>query len=346
MLKNIPVYLFSALLTVVSLSASAQETDSLKTDTVKTDTVKIDTALLNKYHIDAPKNSLPVRTRTIQVKQEMIPVTLLDYHVNYWRKWMTLAINFNQSSFSNNYVSGGANAIAVAGEFEYRSEYHKGTLDYNTDLHFWYAKSKNKGQGSRKTNDRIYFDNKLATQLSKSWFFFGSLTFESQFDKGYNYNRDGSLTLISNFMAPGYLTESIGFECKPSSWFDLRIGTGTARQTFLVNDTLYKNLNGNNYGVPKGKKFHNDLAFQMVTTIDKYLDQKKALHLTTRYALFIPYEKNIKFITHRVDAGLSARVTRLVSCSVNGTFIYDRSVKPDPQGSEGLALGIAYHFPY
>ncbi|GAA4103274.1 DUF3078 domain-containing protein [Mucilaginibacter panaciglaebae] len=341
MLKNISGYFFLGLLTVASLSASAQNTDSLKKDSVK-----IDTALLNKYHIDAPKNSLPVRTRTIQVKQELIPVTLLDYHVSYWRKWISLNIAFNQSSFSNNYVSGGANAIAVGGDFEYRSEYKRGTLDYVTDLHLWYAKSKNKGQGARKTNDRIYFDNKLATQLSKSWFFFGSLTFESQFDKGYNYNRNGSLTLISDFLAPGYLTESIGFECKPSPWFDLRIGTGTARQTFLVNDTLYKNLGGNNYGVPKGKKFHNDLAFQMVTTIDKYLDQRKTLHLTTRYALFIPYEKNIKFITHRVDAGLSAQVTRLVSCAVNGTFVYDRSVKPDPQASEGLSLGITYRFPY
>lgn len=341
MLKNIPGYLLLALLSVVSISASAQNTD-----TVKKSDVKIDTALLNRYHIDPHKNALPVRSRTIQIKQELIPVTMLDYHVSYWRKWITLGVNFNQSSFSNNYAAGGANAIAVGGNFEYKSEYRKGSLDYVTDLQMRYAKAKNKGQAARKSDDWLFFDNKLATQMSKSWFFFGSITFQSQFDNGYNYNSDGSLTLNSQFMAPGYLTESIGFEYKPKPWFDLRIGTGTARQTFLVNDTLYKHNGGNNYGVPQGKKFYNDLAFQMVQTTDAFLDSKHTLRFSERYALFVPYQKNVKFISHRVDATLYAQVTRMVNVSFNTTFIYDRSSRRDPQASEGLALGLIYRFPY
>ena len=89
-------------------------------------------------------------------------------------------------------------------------------MDFTTETNLIYGISKNQGQGSRKTNDRIFFDNKLASQVSKKWFFFGSLTFESQFSAGYNYsNPDGTDAqnpyLISDFMAPGYLTESIGF---------------------------------------------------------------------------------------------------------------------------------------
>lgn len=346
MLKNIPGYFLSALLTVASLSASAQNTDSLKKDSVK-----IDTALLNKYHIDAPKNSLPVRNRSIQIKQELIPVTMLDYHISYWRKWITLGINFNQSSFSNNYAAGGANAMAIGGNFEYKAEYRKGTLDYVTDLQMRYAKAKNKGQGARKSDDWLLFDNKIATQLSKSWFFFGSLTFQSQFDQGFNYDytfADGhhGPSIISQFMAPGYLTESLGFEYKPKPWMDVRIGTGTARQTFMLKDSLFVANGGNNYGVPYGKKFFNDLAFQMVQTSDAFFDKKHSLHLVERYALFIPYQKNVKFISHRVDATLYAQVTRLVNVSFNTTFIYDKSAQRDPQASEGLALGINYRFPY
>jgi len=341
MLKNIPGYLLLSLLLVASFSASAQNNDASKKDSVK-----IDTTLLNKYHIDGPKNSLPARTRTIQIKPEYIPVTMLDYHINYWRKWITFGLNFNQSSFSNNYVAGGANAIAIGGNFEYKSEYRKGTLDYVTDLQMRYAKAKNKGQAARKSDDWLFFDNKVATQMSKSWYFFGSVTFQSQFDKGFSYNKDGSLSLISRFMAPGYLTESLGFEYKPVGWFDLRIGTGTARQTFVIDTTLYHKIGRNNYGVPVGKTFHNDLAFQLVQTVDKYLDQRKTLRIVERYALFIPYEKNIKFITHRVDATLYAQVTRLVNVSFNTTFIYDRTAQRDPQASEGLALGLVYRFPY
>ncbi|MCC8424547.1 DUF3078 domain-containing protein [Mucilaginibacter sp. UR6-11] len=338
MLKNLPGYIVVIGLLTAVLPAAAQNADSLKKDSVK-----LDTAVINKYHIDPRKNSLPVRTRSIQIKQEIIPVSMLDYRVSYWRKWISLGINFNQAAFSNHYSSGGTNAIALGANFDYRTEYRKGALDYVGELNFIYGKSKNKGQGSRKSNDRLFLDNKIATQLSKSWFFFGSLTFESQFDKGYIYDDNGPSRLISNFMAPGYLTESVGFEFKPKPYFDLRIGTGTARQTFVVDTTLYHNQGGN-YGVPIGKKFHNDLAFQVVAVFDK--DIARNMHLNARYALFIPYEKRITFITHRVDAVLAARVNRLISVTINGTFTYDKTANPKPQGTESMALGILYRFPY
>jgi hypothetical protein len=325
---------------MASFSARAQNTDSLK----KTD-VKIDTALLNRYHLYPRKNSIPVPARVIQIRPEVIPISMLDYHVNYWRKWITLGLNFSQSAFSNNYASGGANAIAMRGDFNYRTEYKKAPFSYTMETIFTYGASKNKGQGSRKTQDRLFFDNKIATQLSKSWFFFGSLTFESQFDKGYIYqDNNGPSKLISRFLAPGYLTESVGFEYKPAPWFSSRIGTGTARQTFVIDTTLYKNQ-PSNYGVKIGKKFRNDLAFQVVSSLDKNLDKANTMRINTRYALFIPYEKHIRFITHRVDLTLTARVNRLINVNMTGNFIYDKSVRDQAQASEGLAMGIQYRFP-
>jgi hypothetical protein len=339
MLKNRPGYIV-LVLSMLALSASAQKADSLKKNAVK-----IDTASLAKYHIDPPKNSLPVRTRLLQIKPESIPISMLDYNVNYWHKWITVALNFSQSANSNHYsTGGGSSSIALGGDFDYRTEYNKAPFDYVSELRLIYASSKNKDQGSRKTADRIFFDNKLATQMSKSWFFFGSLTFESQFDKGYVYNNNnGPSVLISKFMAPGYLTESVGFEYRPSRFFDLRLGTGTARQTFVLDTTLYHNQPAN-YGVKKGNTFKNDLAFQVVAVFDK--DIAKNMHFNTRYALFIPYEKHISYITHRVDAQLIAQVNRLIRVTVGGTFVYDKSADSKPQGTEGMALGVIYRFPY
>jgi hypothetical protein len=323
---------------LAALSASAQKTDS----------VKIDTALLNRYRIDPPKNALPVRVRALQIQPELIPVSMLDYHVNYWHKWITFALNFSQSAFSKNYAAGGVSAVALGTNFDYKTEYNKAPFDYTSELNLIYGISKNKGQGSRKTNDRIFFDNKLATQLSKHWFFFGSLSFESQFDRGYQYLADGTPQLISNFLAPGYLTESLGFEYKPVKYFDLRIGTGTARQTFVRDTTIYHNLAAN-YNVGAGHTFRNDLAFQIVATIDK--DLMKNLHINARYALFVPYQQSLSYVSHRIDATLTAKVNRLINVTMNGTLLYDKSASPDkslptqPQGTEGLALGIAYSFP-
>jgi len=323
--------------TLIFSSAFAQKTDSLK----------IDTNLLNRYRIDPRKNAFPNRIRPIQIQEQQIPVELLDYKVSYWHKSIVWGLNFNQSAFTSNYSAGGISSVALGTNFDFKAEYNKSPLDYTTETNLIYGVAANKGQGSRKTNDRIFFDNKLATQLSKHWYFFGSLTFESQFARGYTYtDADGNAINqglpISDFMAPGYLTESLGFEYKPNKYFDLRLGTGTAKQTFVVDTTLYHNQ-PDNYGVLPGHTFINQLAFQVVAGIDK--DIAKNMHLNARYALFVPYQQSLAYTTHRLDATLTAKVNRLVNVSMNGTFLYDKNTSSRVQGTEGLALGVSYTFP-
>ena len=336
-------YWFSPILLIFySLSLRAQKADSLKKDTIKADTT-----LLNKLRKEPGKNTLPYIFRPFKLSEELIPVVMPDYKISYWHKWIIFGLNLNQSAFTDNYSAGGVSAVALSSNFDFKAEYTKGTLDYTTELNLIYGISKTKGQGSRKTNDRIFFDNKLATQLSKHWSFFGSLTFESQFTKGYNYNNpDGSVAAtpfeISNFMAPGYLTESFGFEYKPVKYFDLRIGVATARQTFVEDTSIYANLPAN-YGVAKGHTFKNELASQIVAVFDK--DIMKNVHLNARYALFIPYQQSLAYVSHRVDATLTAKVNRLVAVTINGTFLYDKNTANAVQGTEGIALGVIYKFP-
>ena len=334
MLKTIPGLFI--LLLCATFSASAQKTDSLK----------VDTNQLNKYRIEPGKNALPQRFREVQINREQLPVIMLDYQVSYWHKSVLFGLNFSQSAFSSNYAAGGISAIALGGNFDYKVEYNKAPLDFTSELNLIYGVSKNKGQGSRKTNDRIFWDNKIASQLSKKWFFFAALTFESQFDKGFNYTTDSlgnSVNqLISNFMSPGYLTESVGFEFKPSKFFDLRLGTGTARQTFVLDTTIYHNQ-PTNYGVPIGKRVHNELAFQAVAVFDK--DLTKTSHLNVRYAMFVPYQQALAYTSHRVDLMYTSKVTKLIAFTVNGTMLYDKNTSDRVQGTEGIALGVVYKFP-
>lgn len=326
----------------VTFSAKAQNSDTSKAPGVKTDTSK-----LNKFRIEPAKNAIPVNFRPLQIKEELIPIIMPDYKIRYWHKWIVFGLNFNQAAFTNNYSAGGVSSIALGTNFDFKAEYNKQPLDYTTELNLVYGVSRNKGQGSRKTNDRIFFDNKIGTQLAKHWLFFGSLTFESQFSKGYNYsNPDGTVAqnpyIISNIMSPGYLTEALGLEYKPVKYFDLRFGTGTARQTFVLDTTIYHNQPAN-YGVAPGHTFKNELAFQLVATIDK--DLMKNVHLNARYALFIPYQQSLAYVSHRIDATLAAKVNRLIAVSINGTFLYDKNTSSQVQGTEGISLGVVYKFP-
>ena len=269
----------------------------------------------------------------------------LELSVNYWRNWNSFGVNINQASFSDNWGGGGVNSLALSGQFSYKTDYTKGDKNFVSEVLLQYGKLKNKDRLSRKTLDRIFWDNKIAFRLSKTWYFFGSLNFESQFDRGYSFQRNAqgneTRTLLSNFMAPGYLTESVGFEYKPVKYFFLRIGTGTARQTFVVDTTLYKK-NPKNFGVKPGENFRNELAFQIVTAIDK--DIAKNLNLKSRYTMFANYEK-LKSIDNRLDVTLTAQVNRWLNVSVAGIVLYDDDTANKIQASQAISVGLIYKFP-
>jgi len=359
MVKSVFAPLLVLLMVIATLQSKAQVVDSLlhHTDSlrrvdslrridslVKIDTIKIDSNRLNKYRIDQRRFQMPVVAKPFRVETNLIPVGMLDYKVSYWRKWITFGVNVNQAAFTNSWKGGGVNSLALGGNFDFKTEYNKSPFDYTSELILLYGKSKNKGQTARKTNDRIFFDNKIATQLSKRWYFFGSLDFESQFDQGFQYDdvNNTAPLLISNFMSPGYVTESMGFEYKPNKVWDIRLGTGTARQTFVLDKNIALNV-PTNYGVPIGHTFFNELAFQGVVAYDK--DIMTNMHLNARYALFIPYGRSLQNIDHRLDMTLTAKVNKLIAVTINATALYDKDTSDQIQGTEGLALGVLYKFP-
>lgn len=306
------------------------------------DTIPIQTEGL---HIKLKRSPLPTRTGTLEFTPVEIKPAIIDVKINYWKTRTAIGINLNQAAFSNNWNGGGVNSLALTGLINYKAEYAKESFSYVSEVILNYGKVKNKNQLEKKTVDRIFWDNKAAVQLSKNWYFFGSLNFESQFDNGFSYSVDETnqehQTLISKFMSPGYLTESLGFEYKPSKYFSTRIGTGTARQTFVLDTTIYKN-NSNNFGVPIGSTFKNELAFQIVSNFEKEIAHN--LNLKTRYMIFVPYDK-IAYTNHRLDVELRAKVNRFMNVTVTGVGLYDRNTAAKIQGSQTLALGLIFEFP-
>lgn len=306
------------------------------------DTIPINTKDLS---IKLKRSPLPTRIGTLLFKPVDIAPKLVSAKINYWNTKTAIGLNLNQAAFSNNWSGGGVNSMAIAGIINYKTEYRRETFSYTDEVILNYGKVKNRDQLEKKTVDRIYWDNKAAVQLSKNWYFFGSVNFESQFDKGFTYSRVGNgeevASLLSRFMSPGYLTESLGFEYKPNKYFSTRIGTGTARQTFVL-DTAIHNAKNNNFGVPIGSKIRNELAFQVVTNFDK--DIFHNINLKTKYMMFVPYD-NFGYINHRLDVALTAKVNRFMNTSITGVGLYDRNTSSKIQGSQTLSLGLTFIFP-
>jgi hypothetical protein len=312
------------------------------------DTIPINT---NDLNLRLKRSPLPSRMGNLEYKPVQLMPVVIDAKVNYWNTRTSVGINLNQAAFSNNWTGGGVNSLALTGLINHRAEYSREGYSYVSELILNYGKVRNKNQLEKKTVDRIFWDNKAAIQLSKNWYFFGSLNFESQFDLGYSFRSENGQeipTLLSRFMSPGYLTESIGFEYKPSKYFSTRIGTGTARQTFVLDTSLVRinslaeNSGFNNYGVPAGATFKNELAFQVVSNFDKEI--AKNLNLKMRYLVFIPYDR-LDYTNHRLDVELRARVNKFMNVTVTGVGLYDKNTTDKIQASQTLALGMVFMFP-
>lgn len=302
------------------------------------------------------------RSPVSNINQVIVPIPRLDLEVDYWKHWTKFGLNLNQASFSENWVGGGVNSMAILGTAWHKSEYNKNNLQFTTEVDLRYGKIQNEGQLAKKNNDRIFWDNKLAYKLSRSWALYLAVTFESQFDVGYNYKPVNGVEqkneFLSNFMAPGYFTESFGLEYKPDNTFSLRLGTGTARQTLVLddrakpltveeypirypeNDPISKDQE--RYGLKPGQSFRNDLAFQLTANLDRNLS--KNLNLKARYNMFADY-KELSDPDHRVDAVLTAKVTSLVNVSLTGIMVYNSDEAPRVQYSQALALGLTYSLP-
>ncbi|MET3113053.1 hypothetical protein AAKU52_000774 [Pedobacter sp. CG_S7] len=306
------------------------------------DTIPINTKDLQ---IKLKHSPLPSRMGSLIFTPLTLPPKVVSAKINYWNTKTSIGINLNQAAFSNNWSGGGVNSMAIAGIINYKTEYRKEDFSYAQEVILNYGKVKNRDQLEKKTVDRIYWDHKVAVQLSKNWYLFGSVNFESQFDKGFSYSRPNNgnevAALLSRFMSPGYLTESFGFEYKPNKFFSTRIGTGTARQTFVL-DTAIHNDKNKNFGVPIGSQIRNELAFQVVTNYDK--DIFKNINLKMKYMMFVPYD-DIGFTNHRLDVALTAKVNRFMNTSITGVGLYDKNTSSQIQGSQTLSLGLVFIFP-
>ncbi|WP_294185645.1 DUF3078 domain-containing protein [uncultured Sphingobacterium sp.] len=306
------------------------------------------------------------KDQPLNIKTIRPVVPKLNLEVDYWKHWTKFGINLNQASFNDNWKGGGVGSIAVGLNANHKSDYTRDNFNFVTEVDLRYGKIKNTNNIAKKNNDRIFWDNKLSYKLSANWALFTSVTFESQFDAGYKYktvNGRDTIDYIENaFMAPAYLTESFGLEYKPSNEFSLRFGTGTARQTFILDDRVrprsgegffakygyYRDPNnpsvgtGERFGVKEDRTFANALAFQLTANLDKNFTDK--LNVKARYNLFADYEK-LSDPTHRLDVTVTAKVTRVINVNLNGIMIYDPDVISKVQLSQSLAMGIVYSLP-
>ncbi|CAN5755904.1 hypothetical protein BH24BAC1_BH24BAC1_37870 [soil metagenome] len=262
---------------------------------------------------------------------------------SYWTTSYNLGLNFNQASFSQNWRAGGVSSVAIGSLFLAKANYARGPITFDNLADLQYGLVRARGQDTRKTADQILLDTKVGRRLTPRWNLFTSLNFISQFTEGYQYVTDAfgqeQALLISNFMAPGFLTSAWGAEYRPREYFQLRLSPFAPRLTFVTDPGVAANV-PNNYGVPVGERVRYEwLAAQLFASDDRKI--RENLDVKWRYLMFANYQTLApRTIDHRIDASLTAKITQYVNVSLTSILLYDVDQDAAVQYSQTLSLGL------
>ena len=265
--------------------------------------------------------------------------------LTHWKKKLNFGVNINQAAFSANWKAGGVNSIGLNSLFNYKTDYAKDKISWNNEFDFLFGFVSNEGQGYRKSQDRIYLDTKLGYSLNKNWGMFSSVSFLSQFTRGYRFNDDDTRDLISDIFAPAFITSSWGMEYHPVDYFKVRISPFSPRLTIVTDPERFITTVGPE---PYGVKFPDNtryewLAFQVQSEFNK--DIAENMNLRWRYLLFANYETfEVKKIDHRLDVNITAKVNQFINVSLGGILLYDFDQDSDAQVSQVLTIGFAYTY--
>lgn len=283
--------------------------------------------------------------------------------VEGWKSGGVFSVNLTQVSLTN-WNAGGNSSVSVNGVLSLFTNYKKGKNAWDNSLDISYGVIKQDAEGIRKTDDKIEFTSKYGRKAIKNWYYAALVNFKSQMTAGYNYPDDS--TIISNFLAPGYVLGAIGFDYKPSDVLTLFISPLTMKAT-IVNDQNLANAGAfgvdpaeyDNLGVliKNGSNYRSEYGGYMRAQVKK--DIMENVNFQTRIDLFSNYSEEPLHIDVNWEILIAMKVNKYISTTITTNLIYDHDVDiavdenndgitdafgPRVQFKEVLGVGLSYKF--
>ena len=269
---------------------------------------------------------------------------------SYWKKGGMISIGFSQTSLTN-WSAGGDNSVSTNALMDLFSNYNKGNNSWENTLKMEYGLLKQGDQGVRKSIDKLDFTSKYGYKSGGHWFYTALLDFKTQFAKGYNYSdndTDPDLK-ISNFLAPAYLSLSLGMDYKPSEVLSAYLSPITGKMTIVNDDDL---SDAGAFGVDAGDKLRSEFGALSKLSLNKEI--WKNVNLKSTLDLFTSYTDNFGNIDLQWDMLITMKINSLLTATINTSLIYDDDVDyidsdgmnkgPKIQFKEIVSLGLAYKF--
>jgi hypothetical protein len=279
-----------------------------------------------------------------------------DTTVNGWKKGGFLALNFNQVSLTN-WAAGGESALSATALGNAFVKYRKNDVYFESVLDAGFGFITTKSDPLRKNEDKIEINAKFGEKAKGKFYYAGMLNFRTQMAPGYNFPNDS--TIISRFLAPGFLSLALGMDYKPNDWFSMFISPATGRSTFVMDQRL---ADLGQFGVTaatydasgniltEGRKSRFEFGAYLRARLQK--DLVKNISVVSNLQLFNNYTDPIKAQRMNIDVNwenlILIKANKWLTTSVFTNLIYDNDVqvpvKRIVNGNEVIGTGPRMQF--
>lgn len=251
---------------------------------------------------------------------------------SYWKRGGTSSITFSSVSLTN-WAAGGENSIALNSYLGLFANYNRDRTSWENTMDLGYGLLKQGDAGFIKSDDKLSLTTKYGYRLNSStdkagnWYYSTLIDFKSQFAEGV----DEADSVISRFLAPGYLVLATGIEYKVGDVFSASLAPITGKFTFVTDDALSQ---VGAYGVDPGSKSRSELGtFFRMRYVNEILTN---VNYETRLELFTNYE-DLGTTDVNWENILLMKVNKYLSANFITQLLYDEDVKI---GTDNNADGI------
>ncbi len=249
-----------------------------------------------------------------------------------WTREGLFNLSLSQTALVN-WAAGGQNSYSGNALIKYSANYKEGLWKWKNDLTLSYGGLSQGDIPWQKTDDRIEFNSKVSRDKKEGgdWAYASFLNFRTQFVDGFKLPDDS--TLISTWMAPGYLTMGLGMDYTPNEYFSLNISPIAAKFTFVGNALLADagafGVEGAEYDSTGVKTKDGSIyRFELGGNISAQFKKEiaKNVELDTKLNLFSNYLENPGNIDVNWDLMLNMKVNDWLSASLICNLIYDHDI--------------------
>jgi hypothetical protein len=272
--------------------------------------------------------------------------------VRHWKFGGTSNFTFAQVGLKN-WIGGGQSSMSINSLQTLFLTQEREKFKWSNNLEWGYGTIRQGDLASNfiKSDDRFIFLSKGSRNMVDKWMLTGLLDVRTQMVAGYDFKRDAEGVLIkdmiSDFMAPGFVITSLGWEYRESENIFFVLSPITSKVTVVLHDRFAQE---GRFGVVPGRNIRSEIGAFVNARYKKQLFEN--VTLDTRINLFGNYQ-NFKSIDVNSEILLLMKINKYLTTTFSVHIIYDDDIDilradgsqgPDIQVKQVLNVGLMYKF--